>query len=67
MCACVCNNNKDTLFILCELLSEIGFGIINLNKYITVIHLCIHLTVLYSLKLEQTKSYISAWLKELGI
>lgn len=61
MCACVYNNNnKDTLFILFELLSEISFGIINLNKSITVIHLCIHLTVLYSLKLDQTKSYISA-------
>lgn len=61
MCTYVCNNNKDTLSILCELLSEISFGIKNLNIYITVIHLCIHLTVLYSLrKLEQTKSYISA-------
>lgn len=60
MCACVCKNNKDTLFILCELLSDISFGIISLNIYITVIHLCIHLTVLYSLrKLEQTKGYIS--------
>lgn len=50
MYACVCNNNKDTLFILCELLSDISFGIINLNINITVIHLCIHLIVLYSLR-----------------